>query len=116
MTQNSGPGRQLLASFQPGPRVFPAPRVHADLAAAAAFAEAHRERAGARAQVRLVEHDRLIDAKPCAPENDDHAAQARSSRPVAGFAHHRDDLLDRRRISGIAHALVAGHPPLQRLL
>jgi hypothetical protein len=35
---------------------------------------------------------------------------------VAGFAHHRDDLLDRRRISGIAHALVAGHPPLQRLL
>jgi hypothetical protein len=54
-------GGQLLPLFHPGPQLFPGPRVHADLASAAAFAEANRDRASAEAQIGLVEHDRLVD-------------------------------------------------------
>ena len=44
---------------------------------------------------------------PACPHHDDQPAQAQAVSAITGVAHHEHDLLDRRRISGIAHALVA---------
>jgi hypothetical protein len=49
-----------------------------------------------------------VDAQAGAPEHDDQSAQPRSVQAVSGVTHHRDDLVDGRRIGRIALALVAG--------
>jgi len=69
-----------------------------------------QQRAATRIQVGLGERERLVDAQPGPPEHDDEAAQAPPVDAVARAAHHRHDLLDRRRIRGIAHPLVARRP------
>src|SRR5215211_2751228 len=62
---------QLEPLRGPGVEVFPAPVVHPDLAAAAALAAAHQERAAARVEVALEQIERLLDPETGAPENHD---------------------------------------------
>ena len=57
------------------------------------------------------ERERLADAQASAPEHDDQPAQPATVDTVAGVTHHGDDLLDRRRVGGVAHPLVARRPP-----
>src|SRR5215208_6163629 len=105
-TQNSGPTGSSTHP-EPGLKLLPGPVVHADLAAAAALATAHEQRSAPPIQVGFPERERLVDPQAGAPEHDDQAAQAAAVDAVAGVAHHRDDLLDRRRIGGVADPLVA---------
>jgi len=58
----------------------------------------------------LAERERLVNAQAAAPEHDDHPAEPPPVAVLARVAHHRDDLIDRRRIRGVAHALVARRP------
>jgi hypothetical protein len=44
------------------------------------------------------------------PQHDDQLAQPVAVDAVTGVAHHADDLLDRQRIGGVAHPLVARRP------
>jgi hypothetical protein len=67
-----------------------------------------KQRRAARVQVGLGERERLTDPQARAPQHDDQAAQPTAVDAVAGAAHHRDDLLDRRWVGGVAHPLVAG--------
>ena len=53
----------------------------------------------------------LLDAKPAAPEHDEHCAQSPAVRVLACVTHHADDLLDGRRIGWVEHSLVAGRTP-----
>ena len=49
--------------------------------------------------------ERLVDAQSGSPQHDDQRAQALPMGAVAGGAHGGDDLLDRRRVRGIADLL-----------
>jgi len=51
-------------------------------------------------QVGLGERERLLDTQPGAPEHHDQAVEAIAVALATSLAHYRDDLLDRRRISG----------------
>jgi hypothetical protein len=99
--------RQLDPGLEPWFELLPRPVVHPDLAAAATLAAPHQQRTAARIEVGLGERERLADPQPSAPQHDDQAAQPAAVDPVAGVAHHGDDLFDRRRIGGVAHPLVA---------
>jgi hypothetical protein len=87
-------------------KLFPRPVVHADLAAPAALAASHQQRSAARVEVGLGKGEGLAAPQAGAPEHDDQAAQPAAVDAVAGAAHHGDDLFDRRRVRGIADALV----------
>ena len=106
-TQNSGPTGSSTRAWSQGASCLPGPVVHADLAAAAALAAPHQQRAAARIQVGLGERERLADAQAGSPEDDDPATQPTTVDTVAGAAHHRNDLLDRRRVGRVAHPLIA---------
>jgi hypothetical protein len=85
-------------------------RRSSERAAAAALAAPHKQRPAARIQVGLRERERLMDAQPGAPQNDDQAAEQEPVHAVAGTPHDRHDLLNRRRVRGVAHSLVARRP------
>src|SRR5919204_1775534 len=72
MTQKQRPDRQLGARGQPRAQLFPAPLVHADLAPTAALAVAHQQRSTTLVEVVLGERERLLDAQPGTPQDDDH--------------------------------------------
>jgi hypothetical protein len=55
------PDRQCLAALEPGVQLVPAPVVHADLAALAAFAVPDEDRAGAFVEVGFAELERFRD-------------------------------------------------------
>jgi hypothetical protein len=99
--------RQLEAELKPRAQLLEAPGVHPDLAPAPALARAHEQRAALRVEIALVERERLLDPQPGAPEHRDQRAQARAMAILAGGAHHRDDLLDARRVGRVVLALVA---------
>ena len=80
---------------------------HGDLAAPAALAVAHQQRPAPRVEVALAERQRLLHSQPPAPEHDDQRAQPEAVAIVAGPAHHRDNLLHRRRVRRIEPPLVA---------
>jgi hypothetical protein len=82
--------------------LFPAPAVHADLAALAALAAANKDCPAATVKIALSQRERLADPQARAPEHDDQAAQSVSGRAVAGCAHDPDDLLGRRWVGGVA--------------
>jgi hypothetical protein len=82
-----------------------------DLAAAAALAAPHQQRSAAGVQVGLGERERLVDSEPGAPQHDEQAAQPPAMHAVAGAAHDSHDLLDRRRVGGVAHSLLRGGRP-----
>lgn len=110
MTQNSGPTGKSARAASQGRRVLPAPSVHADLRATTALAAAHKQRSATLVEIRLGQRRRLLDPEPGTPKHDDQRANPEPVAIVGGLAHHRDDLLDGRRVSRIALALVAGHP------
>jgi hypothetical protein len=91
--------------------LFPAPLVHADLAATAALAVAHQQRPAARVEVVLSERERLLDAQPGTPQHDDHRSQPPTVTVVGRMAHDRHDLLHRRGVGRVAHPFVARRAP-----
>src|ERR687885_2204738 len=94
--------RELEARGEPGLQLLPGPVVHADLAAAAALAAAHEQRAAPRVEVGFAERERFVDAEPGAPEHDDERPQPRPVDIAAGVSHDGDDLADRGRVGGVA--------------
>jgi hypothetical protein len=76
---------------------------------AGAFAP-HQQRPAPRIEVGLGERERLTDPQTGAPQHDDQAAQPAAVHAFAGAAHNGHDLLDRRRVGGVAHPLVARRP------
>lgn len=92
---------------QPWPELVPAPLVHADLAAFVVFAVTHEDRAARLVKVAFLERQRFADPQAGAPQHDDQSADAMAVRRRAGAAHDEHDLFDRRRVGGVAHALVA---------
>jgi hypothetical protein len=99
--------RELAPHIEPGLEFIPAPRVHADLAAAPALTAPDQERAAALIEICFRERERLLDAQPGSPQDDDQTAKSPAVRAVAGLAHHRDDLLHLGRIGRIPQAPVA---------
>jgi hypothetical protein len=69
---------------------------------------AHEQRPAPRIEVALAQRERLLDTEPGAPEHDDQRPQASAVAIAGSSAHHRDDLLDGRRVGGIQLPLVAG--------
>jgi hypothetical protein len=101
---------QVCALAGPRSQLFPAPVVHADLAALAALAVTHEQRSATLVEVSLAEIERLSDAEPGPPQHDDQSARAVTVDIRAGVAHHGDDLLDPGRVGRVAQALVARRP------
>ena len=62
-------------------------------------------RAAPLVQIRLGEHQRLVDPQAGAPQHDDQPI-FRIALAIARLAHHGHDLIDRRRIRGIPLTLV----------
>jgi hypothetical protein len=96
--------RQLDASKHPRPKLFPAPLIHPHLASAPALA-ARDPRRGSRSASLSARASWM--RRPAPPEHDGQSVQPRSVLAVSGVTHHRDDLLDGRRIGRRALALVA---------
>ena len=86
---------ELGADVKPRLELLPGPLVHSDLAAPAALAAPHEQRAAAPIKIGLAQRECLVDAKAGAPQHDDQSSQAAAVYPVAGVAHDGDDLLDR---------------------
>jgi hypothetical protein len=55
----------------------------------------------------LGERERLLDAQPGAPEDNDHRSRAPAVMVVGDATHDRHDLVHRGRIGRVAHSLVA---------
>src|SRR5918995_1240729 len=97
--------RSATRTPAPRARLFAAPSVHADLAAAAALAVAHEHRSAPRVEVALGERECLLHAQATAPEHDDQCPQPPAMAIVGGLAHDRDDLLHARRVSRVTLSL-----------
>jgi len=108
--QNSGPTGSATRAWSHGSSCSHA-QSHPHVAAPAALAAPHQQRTAPRIEVGLGERERLTDPQAGAPEHDDQAAQPATVDTVTGEAHQADDLLDRRRIRGVAHPLFARRPP-----
>jgi len=91
--------------------VLPCPLVHPDLAALAALAVTHEDRASPGLEIGLGERQRLVDPQSSPPKDHDERADPCAVHACAGSTHDRDDLLDPRWISGKAPALIARHAP-----
>jgi hypothetical protein len=101
------PNGQAGSQLEPGLELGPAPRVHADLAAAYALAAPHEQGTATGIEVGLGERERLVDAQSGAPQAHDQPAQPTPLRVVTGGAPDRDDLLDLGRIGRGARATSA---------
>jgi hypothetical protein len=99
--------RKFAPEFHPWVELLPRPAVHPDLAAFASLAVANEDRAARAVQVALLERECLADPKPSAPKQHDQGAEPVAVSAVANGSHHRDDLLDRRRIGRVLLALVS---------
>jgi hypothetical protein len=87
--------------------LIPSPAVHPHLAAFAALPAPNEHGAAAAVKVALLEGERLADPQARAPEQHDQRAEPVTVGVLADRAHHRDDLLNRRRIGRVPLALVA---------
>jgi len=109
MTQNGGPtGSSTRASIQ-GASCSHAQSSISTSRRRPLFAP-DQQRIATRIQIGLGERERLVDRQAGAPQHDDQAAQPATVDAVAGAAHDRNDLLDRRRVGRVAHPLVARRP------
>jgi hypothetical protein len=93
--RDNGPTGNSARAVSQGAQLLPAPLVDADLAATAALAAAHQDRAAALVEVVPGERQRLLDTQPRAPPHDYHRSQPPAMAIVPGVAHHRHDLIDR---------------------
>src|SRR5215208_6731308 len=107
MMQNSGPTGSSTRALSPWPQLLPAQFVHPDLAAAAALAAADQDRSAPVVKIVLGQRQRFLNAQAGAPKNDDHRSQPPAVAVVGLVAHDRHDLIDRRWVGRVAHALVA---------
>lgn len=96
---------------RPGTQLFPAPVIHADLAALTALAVTHEHGSAALVKIALGEFESFRDAKPRTPQNDDQAAHPITVDANAGVAHDSNDFLDPRRIRRVAQTLIAWRAP-----
>jgi hypothetical protein len=87
-------------------QVLPSPIVHANLAPLGALALADKQRAAVGLEVRLGEHQGLLNPKSSSPQHHDQRAQTSAMRCVAGLAHDGHNLLDPRWIGRIAPSFV----------
>ena len=76
-----------------------------------ALAAAHEHRAAPRVEVELGQIECFPDAQPGTPQHHDQSAGPGAVKPVAAAAHHCDDLLSARRVSGVAGAFAAWRAP-----
>lgn len=102
---------QIGSDLEPWLQLIPGPAIHPDLAALAALPASYQDGAAQAVKIRLGKIQRLADPKPGAPQHHDQGAQPCAVRTVAGGAHDRDDLLDRRRIGRVADTLFLGARP-----
>ena len=100
------PDRQLTPGLQPWVELAPRPPAHADFTSLAALATPDQDRAADRVEIALLQSKRLTDPEPCPPEQGDQRAQPPPIGTISDGAHHRHDLLDRRRVCRVALALV----------
>src|ERR1700736_1432098 len=87
------------------------PLVHPTLSALPTFAGTHENRAASGLKVGLCQHQRLVDPQPRAPEDHDQRPNPRAMYSAACDPHDGDDLLDPRRTSWIAPALIPWNAP-----
>jgi hypothetical protein len=87
--------------------LFPRPAVHANHASFSAFSAADEDRAASLVEVGLGERQRFADSQSGSPENHEQRAQPDGFVGAAHGSHDLDDLLDGRRICGVAQSLVS---------
>jgi hypothetical protein len=104
--------RKVCADLEPGLELIPRPTIHADLSATATLAATNQDSAALLVQIGFGETERLADPQAGAPEQDDQRTEPVTVGTVASRPHHRDDLVDRRRVSRIAKTLVARSSPV----
>jgi hypothetical protein len=97
---------QLCGLTRPWLQRFPRPRVDADLAPAVVLSVADQNRPPAPIQIGLGQRQRLMDPQPGATEHHDQAGEPVTVASLLSLAHHRDDLIDARRVSGVPLTLV----------
>src|SRR5204862_4481170 len=102
-----GPGG---ARLEPGRQLVPRPAIHADLAPSAALAATYEYRPTTAVEIALGERQRLADPESRPPEDDHEAPQAQPVPSTARGAHDSNNLIDARRIRGIAQAFVPRWP------
>jgi hypothetical protein len=95
---------------KPRAKQLPSPLIHPDLTALIALAVPNEDRAAIGVKVALGQRESLADPQPRSPHHHDQAAQSQTMRAITGVPHDQHDLLDARRISGVAHPLVARRP------
>lgn len=61
-------------------------------------------------QFGLGQRERLVDPQPGPPQHNDQPVDAIAVPDVGSVPHYRDDLIDHRRVSRVALALVPGRP------
>ena len=87
-----------------------APRVHPDHSTPIVLAVPDQNRPPPLLQIGLGQRQRLVDAKPGPLEHHDQPVPAVAVRRASCHAHDRDDLIDCRRVSGLALPLVRRRP------
>jgi hypothetical protein len=75
--------RELAPQLDPGLKLFPSPRVHADLASAPALAAPDERRAAALIEIGFGQRQRLLDTQSGPPQDDDQTAQPCARSPAA---------------------------------
>jgi len=103
--------RQLAPDLQPRFELAPRPAVHAHLTSLSAFPAADEDRAAHDVEVGLLKRQGFADSESRAPKQHDQRAQSLAIRANSDGSHHRDDLLDRRRVGRVVLALVARRAP-----
>ena len=104
--------RKVCAELEPGLELIPRPAIHANLSATATLAATNQDSAALLVQIGFGKTECLADPQACAPEQDDQRTEPVTIGTVACRPHHRDDLVDRRRVSRIAKTLVTRSSPV----
>lgn len=71
----------------------------------------HEQRSAALVEIALGEVERLRDAKPSTPQDDDQAAHPITVDAATGMAHYGNDFLNPRGIRRIAQTLITWRAP-----
>jgi hypothetical protein len=111
ITHRNGPTGSSRRWRCHGSIVFPSPIVHPDLASLAPLSVPHEDRPAPGLKIGLCERERLVDPQACTPQDHDERSHPRAVGARPRCAHDRDDLLDSRRVRGVAAALVTGRAP-----